>query len=211
MSEKQNIFEAVKQSVTPRQAASFYGQKVSRQGMCLCPFHDDRNPSMKLYHDHFYCFGCGQAGDVIDFTAKLYSLTPKEAAKKLTADFGIIYEESATQKTNKRSYRKKTGPTKRKESTQEKLDRAWNRCWRVYCEYMHLLSDWNRRFRPDPETVEWDPRFVESFLNLARVNHLLDLLWNGSSDEKLKVIKETAKEVTELEKRLEEYRSGTCI
>ena len=78
----ENVFEAVKQSVSTREAAEFYGIKVSRTGMACCPFHDDKNPSMKV-DQRFHCFGCGEDGDVIDFTAKLFDLSPKEAAEKL--------------------------------------------------------------------------------------------------------------------------------
>lgn len=42
----ENVFEAVKQSVSTREAAEFYGIKVSRTGMACCPFHDDKNPSI---------------------------------------------------------------------------------------------------------------------------------------------------------------------
>ena len=52
------IFEAVKTTVTPRMAAEHFGLSVSRNGMVCCPFHDDRHPSMKLYEDHYHCFGC---------------------------------------------------------------------------------------------------------------------------------------------------------
>ena len=57
--------------------------------MACCPFHDDKNPSMKV-DQRFHCFGCGEDGDVIDFTAKLFALSPKEAAEKLAQDFGLI-------------------------------------------------------------------------------------------------------------------------
>ena len=63
-----------------------------RNGMACCPFHDDKNPSMKLNEEYFYCFGCGATGDVIDFAAKLFDLSPKEAAEKLAQDFGLIYD-----------------------------------------------------------------------------------------------------------------------
>ncbi len=43
-----NVFEAVKQSVTTRQAAEHFGIRVGRNGMCVCPFHADKNPSMKV-------------------------------------------------------------------------------------------------------------------------------------------------------------------
>ncbi len=43
---------------------------------------------MKLYGDHFHCFGCGAHGDVIDLTAGLLGCSKSEAARRLVADFG---------------------------------------------------------------------------------------------------------------------------
>ena len=80
-------FKSVKSLVTAREAAEHYGLTVNRHGMALCPFHDDHNPSMKL-DDRFHCFGCGEDGDVIDFTAKFFNLSLPEAAEKLVEDFG---------------------------------------------------------------------------------------------------------------------------
>ena len=80
-------FKAIKGLVTAREAAEHYGLTVNSRGMALCPFHDDHNPSMKL-DERFHCFGCGEDGDVIDFTAKYFNLSLKEAAEKLLADFG---------------------------------------------------------------------------------------------------------------------------
>ena len=62
----ESVFETVKQSITVREAAQMYGIEVNRSGMACCPFHDDKNPSMKLNEEYFYCFGCGATGDVID-------------------------------------------------------------------------------------------------------------------------------------------------
>lgn len=95
-----NVFETVKQSVTVREAAERYGIEVKRGGMACCPFHDDKNPSMKLNEEYFYCFGCGATGDVIDLTARLYNLSPKEAAEKLAQDFGLIYDSQAPPRRN---------------------------------------------------------------------------------------------------------------
>ena len=78
-----NVFEAVKQSVTTRQAAEHFGIRVGRNGMCVCPFHADKNPSMKVDR-RFHCFGCQADGDVIDFVSRLEAVSPKEAA--LTPD-----------------------------------------------------------------------------------------------------------------------------
>lgn len=62
--------------------------------MACCPFHDDKNPSMKV-DTRFHCFGCGADGDVIDFTSRLYNLSSKEAAEKLAQDFGLVYDSQA--------------------------------------------------------------------------------------------------------------------
>ena len=69
-----NVFEAVKQSVTTRQAAEHYGIHVGRNGMACCPFHHDKTPSMKLDR-RYHCFGCGADGDVIDFAAACLVVT----------------------------------------------------------------------------------------------------------------------------------------
>ena len=77
-----HLFEAVKQSVTTRQAAERYGLNVNRNGMAVCPFHRDRHPSMKV-DCRYYCFGCGATGDVIDFVSLLHGISVKEAALML--------------------------------------------------------------------------------------------------------------------------------
>ena len=73
------LFDAVKDGVTTRQAAERYGLQVGRQGMCKCPFHNDRNPSMKV-DKRFHCFGCQADGDVINFTARLFGLSPQRCS-----------------------------------------------------------------------------------------------------------------------------------
>ena len=60
-----NVFEAVKGNVTTRQAAEMYGIKVNRNGMAVCPFHNDKNPSMKV-DKRFHCFACQADGDAVD-------------------------------------------------------------------------------------------------------------------------------------------------
>ena len=87
-----NVFDAVKNTVTARQAAEYYRIKVTRKGMACCPFHRDKHPSMKL-DQRFHCFGCQADGDVIDFAARYLGLSAREAAGKLEKDFGIRYEE----------------------------------------------------------------------------------------------------------------------
>ena len=50
-----DVFRVVKDNVTARQVAEYYGMKIGRNGMVCCPFHDDKHPSMKL-DKRYYCF-----------------------------------------------------------------------------------------------------------------------------------------------------------
>lgn len=53
-----NVFGTVKTSINAREVAEHYGIDVNRYGKALCPFHNDRHPSMVVYDDHYHCFAC---------------------------------------------------------------------------------------------------------------------------------------------------------
>ena len=187
-----NVFEIVKQSVTVREAAERYGIEVKRGGMACCPFHDDKNPSMKLNEEYFYCFGCGATGDVIDLTARLYNLSPKEAAEKLAQDFGLIYDSQAPPRRN--YVRQKT------ETQQFREDRQ--RCYRILSDYYYLLKKWENAYSPHTPEEEPHPLFVEAIQKKTYVEYLLDLFLYESEEEQKAWIAEHTAEITHLERRL---------
>ena len=141
--------------------------------MACCPFHDDKNPSMKV-DQRFHCFGCGADGDVIDFTAKLFNLSPKEAAEKLAQDFGLIYDSQAPPR--RRYVRQKTEAQKFREDRQ--------RCYRVLSDYYYLLKKWEADRSPRTPEEEPHPRFVEAIQKKAYVEYLLDLFLYESLQRK---------------------------
>jgi predicted Fe-S protein YdhL (DUF1289 family) len=48
-----------------------------------CPFHDDPNPSCKIYADHWHCFGCGRHGDRMDWLMQAEGMTRAEVLDAL--------------------------------------------------------------------------------------------------------------------------------
>ena len=84
-----NLFETVKTAISVGQAAKRYGLTVGKNGMCCCPFHADKTPSMKLNEAYYYCFGCKAHGDVIALTAQLLHLPPGSAAAELAQAFHV--------------------------------------------------------------------------------------------------------------------------
>ena len=188
----ENVFEAVKQSVTVREAAQMYGIEVNRSGMACCPFHDDKNPSMKLNEEYFYCFGCGATGDVIDFTARLYNLSPKEAAEKLAQDFGLAYDSQAPPR--RRYFRQKTEAQKFKE------DR--DHAFRVLADYFHLLRKWETDYSPKTPEENPDPRFMEAIQKKDYMGYLLDFFLEDSPEEQKLWMAEHQSEIANLERRV---------
>ena len=187
----ESVFEAVKQSVTVREAAQMYGIEVNRSGMACCPFHDDKNPSMKLNEEYFYCFGCGATGDVIDLTARLYNLSPKEAAEKLAQDFGLIYDGQAPPR---RYVRQKTETQK----FQENRDHAF----RVLADYFHLLRKWETGYTPKTPEAPMHPRFLEAVQQKDYIGYLLDSFLEDSPEEQKLWIAEHQSEIANLERRV---------
>ena len=157
-----NQFESVKAAVTLRQAAEHYGLTVSRNGMTCCPFHKDRHPSMKLNKDYFFCFGCGASGDVIDFTARLFGISLKDAAQKLTADFGICSKPPVQSGI----------PNCHAEPSHDR-ERL---CIYVLRDYLRHLRIWQLRYHLEKLGDPIHPRFAEAMKTLPTVNYLLDCL-----------------------------------
>ena len=188
----ENVFEAVKQSVTVREAAQMYGIEVNRSGMACCPFHDDKNPSLRLNEEYFYCFGCGATGDVIDFTARLYNLSPKEAAEKLAQDFGLAYDSQAPPR--RRYFRQKTEAQKFKE------DR--DHAFRVLADYFHLLRKWETDYSPKTPEENPDPRFMEAIQKKDYMGYLLDFFLEDSPEEQKLWMAEHQSEIANLERRV---------
>ena len=161
-----NQFERVKAAVTLRQAAETYGLTVSRNGMTCCPFHEDKHPSLKLNEDYFFCFGCGASGDVIDFTARLFGISLKDAARKLSADFGISAE------------------TKQVFIRQNPFRLEELRCRRALTAYLHLLKKWKTQYAPNTPEDSLDDHFVESCQQYDRIAGLLEMLDEASSTQR---------------------------
>jgi DNA primase len=62
-----------------------------REYVCLCPFHDDHNPSCYVvpHKQIFHCFVCGAGGNAIDFVMKHHQLGFREALQLLADRAGV--------------------------------------------------------------------------------------------------------------------------
>ena len=151
-------------------AAKHYGLEADHSGMARCPFHDDQHPSLKLYGDHFYCFGCGASGSVIDLTAGLFGLSPYEAACKLAEDFSVDVDADAPP------------------GTLNSFRADLFRCQRLLEDYLNLLHRWKNRYRPRDMDELPDERYVEACQMLEPIDYLASILAAGTLEQRIQTV-----------------------
>ena len=190
------IFEIVKENVNLREAAELYGIDVNRYGKALCPFHNDRNPSLYVADDHYYCFACGEHGDVIAFVGKLFQLSPYDAARKLMADFHLSPDKPPSAAALH---------AKRIQTEAQQLRENERLCFSVLSDYAHVLRDWKVQYAPQSPDKPVHARFVGACHELDRTEYYLDILCAGDSHERAEVIQQQMadEKLDRLRRRLE--------
>ena len=82
-------------------------KKMGSSYKCVCPFHDDKNPSMSINQNKqmYHCFACKAGGDAIKFVMDYEKLTYPEAIERIASlvNFSLEYtnDKAPTQKENK--------------------------------------------------------------------------------------------------------------
>lgn len=188
----------IKSTVAPADAARQYGLPVQRNGMALCPFHNDTHPSMKLYDDHFYCFACGAHGDVIDLTSRLLGVSFVEAVHRLEADFSISPNDDPPV----------AAKPPRPYLSQFRRDELL--CLSTLTEYERLLRLWKQLYAPRVPDAPIDDRFVEACQMLEMIEYLADFLCAASLEERVKAVDELMQNglMEKLRNRLEEVNGN---
>lgn len=70
-------------------------KKGGRNFLGLCPFHKEKTPSFTVNRDKqiFYCFGCGEGGNVLTFLMKMNDMSFPEAVRHLAGKTGVVIPE----------------------------------------------------------------------------------------------------------------------
>ena len=185
----------IKQSVTTRQAAESYGIHVDSHDMAVCPFHDDRRPSMKV-DETFYCFGCGATGDVITFTARLLGISNASAARKLAMDFGISLDEESEY------------PVLPKSRAQLEFEAWVHKAQVTLWRYNQLLYQWKFLAPKDPGE-DFHFLFEEALQHSVRVKYLLCTLAFGTDEEKREIYLNCREEVKQIYERIQIFDTSS--
>ena len=131
----------------------------------------------------------------------LFGLNKKEAALKLAEDFSVSFDAKGHDPPRRR-------PVKRKISEELRYRQAEQKCFRVLCDYLHLLERWEKEYAPHTPEEAWNPLFVEALQKKPYTEYLLDILLSGGMEERACVVAEYGKEVRKIEQRISEFTAS---
>lgn len=141
-----------------------------------CPFHDDSHPSLKAKGKRWRCFACGAWGDGVDYVARLYALTPKEAAQQIARDFGLA-DNSPVSKKQRETIEKEIRKRQAKKAFDEVVEQTYRQLCDVRiecCRIIDLAGEYGLRFSHVPDLLDM----------------YLDILQFGTDAEKRNLLKE---------------------
>lgn len=110
--------------------------------VALCPFHDDKNPSLTISPDKkiWHCFGCGAGGDCFGFVAQIENITKAEAALKLATKLHIHIPKSDFYKNSYQKIENKNQSNSDNPAQNEKLKDLSNSEKESYQNQPKILS-----------------------------------------------------------------------
>jgi hypothetical protein len=199
-------FSAIKELLGLSEVMVYYGVRLGRNGKYLCPFHDEKTPSLSIKGQYWRCFGCDCGGDIVDFVAKLFGLSLLAAARRLDADFSLgvfsdrvfsVAEPRATQEAAQRRQQDKDMVESFESWLTGALETVTWRLW--FLDSIKLLFA--------PQTIEEDLSdvFCKALMELPFVEHCWQVLVRGNQEgellEKAYLYNNYRFEVDEVERR----------
>lgn len=98
--------EQVKEKLSIVEVLSGYVklQKAGQNYKAKCPFHNERTPSFSVSpsRNAYYCFGCGEKGDIFTFVQRLEGLDFRGALKLLADRAGVVIKYEPKEATDRR-------------------------------------------------------------------------------------------------------------
>ena len=171
--------QVIRESVTMEDAVNRYSPgMVCRNSKMVCPFHNERTPSLRLYRDHFHCFGCGAHGDVLDFVSRVFDVEPAAAIERINADFalGLPVGRKTRLSEMQRGSKHIHDNNLSRQREQGKKDRAFDAYLDALGELLRLENN-RGEYAPGNMTDPWHPLFVEALQKLEYQRYLAGELW----------------------------------
>ncbi len=157
--------DTIKEMVSCKQFAEFMGLTVNRSGFAVCPFHADKDASMKIYNGDrgWVCYGCHKGGDVINMASLYYGLPFKETISRLNNDFNLCLPLESAETAPERlllavQRAKRITDRLKKERATKAVEREY---WHAYDLWL-VCCDAVIRTEPNNKLDVWNDIFTKS-------------------------------------------------
>lgn len=184
-----NKIQIVKERAEILNVANYFNIKLNRAWKGLCPFHKEKTASFSINPKKqiWKCFGCGKGGDVISLVQELLNCNAYESAKHINqiCNCGVDFDS----RVNKYDIEKYNQKQKIKEEFKTWLNNAYDILSDYYKQIMKLYNEANKVDYFD------NMEFVEACMQKDKIEAWLDILFNGTDEEKIWFWKNYRKEV----------------
>ncbi len=195
-----SIFIQVKEYLTARQVAEYYGLKVRKNRTACCPFHDDKHPSMKI-DINYHCFACGVGGDVVDYVSRMYGLSQYDAALKLIEDFALpidVNGNAGLSVQEKERIRREKAERERIIRIQERFEKWCSQTIGILKNCILEIDSVSRFLIGKPPDIIFSKDYVQMLHAEPFINYWLDILCMGDISERQELFLKDRKKVEEI-------------
>ncbi len=195
-----NIFSEVKEHLTARQVAEYYGLQVKRNGLACCPFHDDKHPSMKI-DKNYHCFACGVGGGAVDYASRMFGLSQYDAALKLIEDFMLPIDAKGIADLSvqeKECIRREKAERERITRIQERFDKWCSQTIDLLRNCILEIDSVNRFLTGKPPDIIFSEDYARMLHAESFINYWLDILCMGDVSERQELFLNDRKKVEEI-------------
>ena len=195
-----NIFSEVKEHLTARKVAEYYGLKIRRNGTACCPFHDDKHPSMKV-DKNYYCFACGVGGDAVDYVSRMFGLSQYDAALKLIEDFSLPVDAKGNAELSvqeKERIRREKAERERVTRIQERFEKWCSQTIDMLRNCILEIDDVNRFLIGKPPDIIFSEDYAQMLHAEPIINYWLNILCMGDVSERQELFLKDRKKVEEI-------------
>lgn len=134
--------EEIKETYSMRDIVERYGFHPNRAGFIRCPFHEgDRQASLKVYQNSFFCFSCGAHGDIFDFVMRIDDVDFKTAFQGLGGEYQKPSFSSHLAVYRSRKRREMAQKEQERQAEKRRLNHTLIGVYRGYMDRSEPLSD----------------------------------------------------------------------
>lgn len=192
-------FEAAKTIPAVEVLHRYTSLKTTRRGRnewACCPFHSEKTPSCAFDisgKGEWYCLGCHAGGTSIDFVARYFDLSTRDAAMKICADYGLQTDDDrpmTREAMRDMEAAKKAREAQEREAAELELARIHFET--VVCVALRRLKEY--RDKLEPKERDSDEGLSKEFCNVLKQlsvleevdRRLMDIMQRGDDPQELR-------------------------